>query len=76
MQYYQEFRPINLLNKYVELTTRVKHIGVLYDNKVDMFNLSSTQKAILRDVDRGYSLGEQIYDLYAELGAVLQAMDQ
>jgi len=73
MAYYSEFEPINLVNVFSEFNDKLNLVGQLYDNN-GVGYLTNYQKYALDLHNQGYDLGEQIYDLYSELGGVLQAM--
>lgn len=72
--YYDDFDVVNLVNAYCRCVSRLQTIGPLYDGAPPVRPASPAQvKAIEYNRD-GYDFGEQIFDLYAEQGAIMQAM--
>jgi len=72
MSYYDDFEPINLLNRYINTAERLRELGQLYDNKFAVNDPTDFQKDCLKFHNHGYDIGDQIYAHYAELGAILE----
>jgi len=64
-----------LLLQLQMLESRLQEVGQLYDGAVTE-PLSTVQKLARDNHREGYEYVEQIYDLYAEIGAVMQAQEQ
>jgi len=74
MFYYDDFDPVNLMNKVIELDELNRQFAKVYNGQRE--NLNKYQMESLRLVELGYDLESQSYDLYAELGAVLEACER
>jgi hypothetical protein len=63
-----------LIEAQAEIEKRLADIGALY-NDPTLIPVSTYQDKARELHREGYSYGEQIHDCYAEIGAILEAME-
>lgn len=64
-----------LEGKIKSINENLSEVGALYDGTANYDNLSDIQKESMANNSQGYEYGEQIHDMYSEIGAILQAID-
>jgi len=57
------------------LESQLREIGTLYNGEAEE-PLSTVQKLARDNHREGYEYAEQIHDLYAEIGAIMEAQEQ
>lgn len=55
------------------LEVKLRKLGALYDNTADYGNLTPYQERAIELARAGYDIGEQINDIYSEMGGIMQA---